>query len=92
MDITLRINEVNPVHARISLFTSGKRNGIETTSRGLAGDLCIDAETLMDFIARLNPNRLTYHSNVPQLDDQYKKLTDYIIAYNENHGVTDGTS
>jgi hypothetical protein len=56
MEISIRIDEINPVHARISVFTSGMRRGIPTTSRGLSGELCIDAEVLIEYVAQTKPN------------------------------------
>lgn len=97
MDITLRINEINPVHTRLSLFCSGKRYGIETTSRGLSGDLCIDTETVLDFIERLQPNRITLRDNIDASSISWPNVSnvdfnlDFIITYNIRQGNLAGS-
>lgn len=60
MIVSLKVTDLNPVHARVSVFTSGKRYGIETLGVGLSGSLCIDAEILEDFVKRVNPDRIRW--------------------------------
>lgn len=58
--IALRIDTMNPVHTRISVFTNSKRNGIVSPQVGLSGQLTVNTELAEEFIDACNADRVTW--------------------------------
>ena len=66
LTIGIRIDSINPVHTRISIFTAMIYHDVDaaTATRGKAGDLCMDTDGVADFIERLQPDRITVADGV----------------------------
>ena len=65
--IAIRIDAVNPVHTRMSVFCAMvlKEYAHTSVTRGKAGDLVMRNEEIIPFIGMLEPHILTHRSEVP---------------------------
>jgi len=63
---SVRIDDINDAHTRISIFTGYVRSA--TNTRGHSGELCLDTPTAADFINRLNPVQITLREGVDMPD------------------------
>ncbi len=50
LEISIRVDSINTVHAHISIFTNQKRYNPIYKTRGHSGSLCIDAALLYDYV------------------------------------------
>ncbi len=86
LELSVRIDASNPVHTRISIFTSQKRYGVEVSARGHSGQLVIDTEHTIEFIQRLKPIIITKrdsidldHLGLVEIDDGCSGCDSYIV-------------
>lgn len=80
LTVVIRVDDANPVHMHVAIFSNSKRNGYVGTSRGKSGDLVIDTELFVEFVRRLDPLRISINTDLGDLPgwwtDHFSRILD----------------